>query len=73
MALKTSEILKYLRSSFLDLSSFKMNRISKSKNILINMILKTNIYLFKFLKPNDVKISKVFLESIILNISFKKV
>lgn len=34
------------------------------------MILKTNIYLFKFLKPNDVKISKVFLESIILNISF---
>ena len=73
MALKTSEILKYLRSSFLDLSSFKMNRISKSKNILINMILKTNIYLFKFLKPNDVKISKVFLESIILNISFNKV
>lgn len=50
-----------------------MNRISKSKNILINMILKTNIYLFKFLKPNDVKISKVFLKSIILNISFKKV
>lgn len=73
MALKTSEILKYLRSYFLDLSSFKMNRISKSKNILINMILKTNIYLFKFLKPKDVKISKVFLESIILNISFKKV
>ena len=73
MALKTSEILKYLRSYFLDLSSFKMNQISKSKNILINMILKTNIYLFKFLKPKDVKISKVFLESIILNISFKKV
>ena len=37
------------------------------------MILNRNICLFKFLKPQDAKISKDFLESIILNIFFNKV
>ena len=49
-----------------------MNEMSKSNKILINMILKTNICLFKFLKPNDAKLSKVFLEFIILNIFFQQ-
>ena len=70
---KTSEILKYFRSSFLDSSSFKINGISNPKNMLINMILNVNICLFKFLNPQDAKISADFLESIILNISFNKV
>ena len=34
------------------------------------MILKVNFCFFKLLKPNEVKISEVSLESIILNISF---
>ena len=38
-----------------------MNGMSKPKNMLINMILKVNACLSKFLKPNEAKISEVSL------------